>query len=89
MMQDMARFKSTHYKADDVQSDQVNHPPHYQRDGIECIEAIEAALTPEEFRGYCKGNVIKYTWRERYKGQDQDLAKSQWYLNRYLEKEKK
>ena len=89
-MHDMSRFKSTHYIArDDSKNDQVNHPPHYQRDGIECIQAIEAALTPEEFRGYCKGNVIKYTWREQYKGKDQDLAKSQWYLNRYLEKEKK
>lgn len=89
MMHDMSRFKSTHYKAGDSKPDQVNHPPHYQRDGIECIQAIEAALTPEEFRGYCKGNVIKYTWREQYKGKDEDLAKSQWYLNRYLEKEKK
>ena len=90
MMHDMSRFKSTHYIARDYsEHDQVNHPPHYQRDGIECIQAIEAALTPEEFRGYCKGNVIKYTWREQYKGKDEDLAKSQWYLNRYLAKEKK
>ena len=58
MMHDMSRFKSTHYKAGDSKPDQVNHPPHYQRDGIECIQAIEAALTPEEFRGYCKGNVM-------------------------------
>src|SRR5210317_415527 len=47
--------------------DMVNHPPHYNHAGIECIDAIRAALTPEEFRGYCKGNNLKYTWRERYK----------------------
>jgi hypothetical protein len=62
--------------------DMVNSPPHYQGDGIECIDAIRAALTPEEFRGYCKGNGLKYVWREKHKGGDQDLAKAAWYLNR-------
>lgn len=67
--------------------DLVNHPPHYQSPkGIESIDAIEAALTPEEFRGFCKGNALKYCWREKHKGGDQDLAKAAWYLNR-LKKE--
>tara|TARA_R100000458_G_C8257127_1_gene233078 strand:- start:213 stop:518 length:306 start_codon:yes stop_codon:yes gene_type:complete len=66
--------------------DMVNSPPHYNRQGIECIEAIEAALTPEEFKGYCKGNNIKYTWRENYKGKEEDLRKAAWYLNRLLER---
>jgi len=60
----------------------VNHPDHYNASGIECIDAIEAALTPEEFRGFLKGNVIKYVWREKHKAGDQDLAKATWYLNR-------
>lgn len=60
----------------------VNHPPHYTQGGIECIDAIQAALTPEEFRGYCKGNALKYTWRERSKGQDESLKKALWYLER-------
>ena len=62
--------------------DMVNSPPHYNHAGIECIEAIEAALTPEEFRGYCKGNTLKYTWREKYKNGDQDLDKAAWYIDR-------
>lgn len=66
-------------------TDQIN-PDHYRQGGIECIDAIEAALTPEEFRGYCKGNIIKYTWRERYKGEAVSLAKARWYLNRLLGK---
>ena len=70
-------------------TDYVNNPPHYKNGDIQCIQAIESALSPEEFRGYCKGNVIKYTWREQYKGKDQDLQKAVWYLNRYLEKENK
>ena len=68
-----------------VQEDQVNHPPHYTDGGIECIEAIEAALTPEEFRGYCKGNLMKYNWRERMKGGTESLKKGQWYLERLIE----
>ena len=66
-------------------TDEVNHPPHYTQGGIECFDAIRAALTPEEFRGYIKGNVLKYLWRERHKGGDQDLKKARWYLGRYLE----
>jgi hypothetical protein len=64
--------------------DMVEHPPHYTAGGIECIDAIKAALTPEEFRGYCKGNAMKYTWRERMKGGDEDLRKAAWYLARAI-----
>lgn len=67
-----------------LENDNVNHPPHYKQGGVECIDAIEAALTPEEFRGYCKGNALKYVWRERHKGQDESLRKAVWYLNRVL-----
>ena len=69
--------------ADDA--DMVNHPPHYNKHGIECFDAIRAALDDDEFRGYIKGNLIKYTWRERYKNGDEDLLKGSWYLNKYLE----
>ncbi len=62
-------------------TDPVNHPPHYTQGGIECIDAMKAALTPEEFRGYCKGQVIKYIWRSEHKGNpDQDLRKANWYM---------
>jgi hypothetical protein len=68
-----------------VQEDTVNHPSHYTDGGIECIEAIEAALTNEEFRGYCKGNCIKYIWREKLKGGTESLKKAQWYLDRLIQ----
>ena len=68
-----------------VQEDVVNHPSHYTDGGIECIDAIEAALTAEEFRGYCKGNNLKYTWRERHKGGTESLKKAQWYLDRLIQ----
>ena len=64
--------------------DNVNHPPHYVRPegGPECIDAIESALSEEEYRGYIKGNAMKYLWREKYKGKGEDVAKALWYLNR-------
>ena len=67
--------------------DDVNNPEHYTRGGIECIDAIKSALTPEEFRGFLKGNILKYTWRERHKGGMQSLQKAQWYLNKLLAEE--
>ncbi len=65
--------------------DLVNSPPHYIKDGgIECIEAIEAQLTTEEYQGYLRGNSVKYLWRWRHKGEVQDLKKAQWYLDRLI-----
>lgn len=62
-------------------SDMVSSPPHYTGGSIECIEAIEAQLTVEEFRGFLKANIVKYVWRERHKGKD-SLKKAAWYLDR-------
>jgi hypothetical protein len=53
---------------------------HYRQGDIECIDAIRAALTDEEWRGYCKGNVLKYVWREKHKGGDLSLIKAEDYL---------
>lgn len=68
-------------------ADMVNNPPHYQlNNGMEVIDFIEAALTEEEFRGYLKGNNLKYIYREPHKGNSkQDVAKSIWYAERYKE----
>lgn len=64
--------------------DAVNHPPHYNNGKIECIEAIEAMLTHEEFVGYLRGNSLKYRWRFRYKNGVQDLEKAEWYEKKLL-----
>jgi hypothetical protein len=68
-----------------IQEDAVNHPSHYTDGGIECIEAIESALTSEEYRGYLKGNIQKYVWRERHKGGTESLKKARWYLDRLIQ----
>jgi len=81
----MKKIESGNMKVvDKNKEDMVNDPPHYNTGSIECIDAIQAALTPTEFRGYCKGNNLKYTWREHYKGEDEDLKKAAWYLDRLL-----
>lgn len=70
--------------------DFVNSPGHYKLNehGIECIDAIEASMSAEEFLGYLKGNALKYLWRYRYKGNPkQDLEKAQWYLTKLTAKQ--
>jgi 7-cyano-7-deazaguanine synthase in queuosine biosynthesis len=64
-----------------LSSDPIN-PPHYTQGRIECIDAIEAALTLEEFNGFLKGTVLAYIWREKHKGGLEDWKKARWYLER-------
>ena len=65
-------------------SDMVNHPPHYNQSGIECLDAIKAA-TDEGFQYYLQGNIIKYIWRYRYKNGIEDVDKAIFYINRLRE----
>ena len=65
--------------------DNVNNPAHYKKAGIECIDVIQSALTPDEFKGCLKANIIKYVWRENHKAKKEDLKKAQWYLNKLIE----
>jgi len=60
--------------------DMVDNPPHYTQGNIECIDAMQAMLSEEEFIGFLRGNSFKYRWRMRDKRQPvQDLRKAQWY----------
>jgi len=61
----------------------VNHPPHYNKANIECIDAIRAA-TNEGYEYYLQGNILKYVWRYRYKGGVEDLEKAKFYLDRLI-----
>lgn len=65
-------------------TDAIN-PDHYKQGGIECIEAMKASMTPEQFQGYLKGQVIKYLWRLGLKDSAvQDARKAAWYLDRMI-----
>jgi hypothetical protein len=61
--------------------DNVNAPDHYTVGGYEAIDVIRSKLTTEEYIGYCKGNILKYTMRANYKGHhDEDLRKAAYYI---------
>lgn len=60
--------------------DDVNEPRHYNKQGIEVIDVIEAYELP-----YKLGNVIKYVLRHQYKDDPiKDLEKARWYLDRTI-----
>ena len=64
-------------------ADNVNNPTHYTGE-VECIEAIKSSMSNERFKGYIKGNIIKYIWRYERKNGAEDLLKAQWYVNRLV-----
>lgn len=71
---------------ENMKVDMVNHPSHYTSGKIEVIEIMEDQMTEEEYRGYVKGQVIKYITRERHKNGLEDLKKAAWYLNRLIKR---
>lgn len=60
-------------------ADTVFNPKHYMQGSHECINEIKAMLSPEEFKGFLKGNVIKYRYRANLKNGKEDLAKADNY----------
>lgn len=73
-------------KPTDTMNDAVHHPSHYTLPGltVESVDVIRAVLTPEEFKGWCKGNALKYSLRAGRKDpakEVQDLAKAGVFLS--------
>ena len=68
-----------------MSKDNVNSPSHYTQAGIECIDAITAAVSGKSgIEAVCVANVIKYLWRYELKNGLEDVKKAQWYLNRLV-----
>lgn len=66
--------------------DEVNSPSHYTAGGIECIEYIKDTLTPEEYRGYLRGCMIKYQHRLMLKGDaKKNAGKMAWYNDKLVQ----
>lgn len=66
--------------------DPVNHPEHYETNGIECFDAIEASQGDFAAVNFAVCNAFKYIWRNQHKGaQIQDLKKAVWYLNKAID----
>ena len=71
-------------------SEMVNHPNHYNNGNIECVTGIEASMSAEAYKGFLKGNIIKYIWRYEKKAKPvEDLQKCKWYLEKLIESESK
>jgi len=67
------------------EADNVNHPAHYTKGGMETIDFIES-----KGLNYLLGNVVKYVTRADHKGnREEDLLKARWYLNREIAKSQK
>jgi hypothetical protein len=62
---------------------------HYKRLSIQPWEAMAAWMTPEEFAGFLRGNVIKYICRNKgdKSKQFEDLQKARHYLDKLIEVE--
>jgi hypothetical protein len=58
---------------------------HYKDMPMQPWAVMEAVLTPEEFRGYLKGNIIKYAMRAGRKPGTDDGEKAVHYKQKLME----
>lgn len=69
-------------------TDMVNHPPHYKlANGMESKDIVQLVLTPEEYKGWCKGNALKYQFRAGKKDPnktEEDYKKAIWFLKEMI-----
>ena len=68
-------------KADEMQVGGM----HYKEMAVEPWAVMEAVLTSEEFEGFLKGNLIKYSLRQGKKEGSDDGAKAKHYLAKLKE----
>ena len=61
---------------------------HYKDMPVQPWVVMESVLTPEEFRGFLKGNIIKYGMRAGRKDGTDDSGKLQHYMEKLAEIEK-
>lgn len=66
----------------------VNHPEHYNKGAVECIDAIDSAVAGlSGENGFYIGTAIKYLFRWKWKGGVEDIDKAIWYLERFKKKQ--
>jgi hypothetical protein len=58
---------------------------HYQSKTIQPWDAMQAWMTPDQFKGFLWGNVIKYIARWQDKGGVEDLRKARHYMDKLIE----
>ena len=62
----------------------IINPSYYKEGDIECIDAIKSSMSNESFRGYLKGSIQKYVWRDK-ENKKEDLDKAIWFINKLKE----
>lgn len=76
----------TDKEKEESHSDPVNRLSHSNQGNIETIDLIESVLTPEQFKGYCLGNMLKHQLTAPFnENTNQDYDKALWYYNKYKE----
>ena len=55
---------------------------HYKDMAVQPWAVMESVLTPDEFIGYLKGNVIKYSMRQGKKAGSDDAGKATHYMQK-------
>ena len=58
---------------------------HYKDMPMQPWDVMQAVMTPEEFRGFLKGNIIKYSMRAGRKDGSDDAAKARHYRQKLAE----
>ena len=67
----------------------INHPWHYNKGDIECIDALKAAVIElTGLEAFCTASAIKYLWRWKHKNGVADLEKAKWYIDRIINEQK-
>lgn len=71
------------------ETDNVNHPAHYETGKFECIDVMREAIGLEDTKGFCLCNAFKYIYRctKKHTTPVEDVKKAIWYLNKFLELE--
>ena len=68
-------------------NDNVTHPSHYTQGKVECLDAIESAVTGlTGIDAVYTAQCIKYLWRWNLKNGLEDLLKALFYLKRLIER---
>ena len=67
-------------------ADTVSHPKHYNRENaMECIDEMLLVFGKKVVKDFCLCNAWKYRYRAADKNGEEDLKKSDWYINKYKE----
>jgi hypothetical protein len=67
----------------------VDHPSHYNQGKYECIDVMVETFGKDATKNFCLLNAFKYVWRTGEKNGIEDIEKTVWYLEKYLELEGK